>query len=341
MESFKSNLQLVFTRAHLIRFAKIILVIAALIHVYALLLRFIPVPGTILMMQRAVQGEDVRRDWTPLEDISPNLPYAVIGAEDARFCQHHGIDWKAVEQVLEERERTGRKRGGSTITQQTAKNVFLWNGGGWIRKLPESWMSLFIDAAWSKHRIMEVYLNVAEWGDGVFGAEAAAQARFGKSAKDLTLYEASLLAAVLPSPHKWRLDPPGDYVKNRAKTLRARAADVSYGGYGGCLKLDEKVNFPASQKLKPKEKTPEPKPAEDKEAKNDLPKDVAPKEVTPTETGAEQPNPDTLGTLLDNIEDTLENEPDDIPNAEAEDDTETAIEIKPLEDEAKDGTPEE
>ncbi len=222
-------------RRHLIRLLKIGLGLVLLIHIYALALRFVPVPGTLLMIQRSLSGQSIQKDWTRLEDMSPFLAYAVMGAEDSRFCEHHGVDWEAVEKVLEEREKTGRQRGGSTITQQTAKNVFLWNGGGWIRKLPETWMSLFIDAFWSKRRIMEVYLNVAEWGDGIFGAEAAAQTRFGKSAKKLTAKEAALLAAVLPSPNKWRLDPPGAYVSKRARTLKTRAYDVKIGGYGGCL----------------------------------------------------------------------------------------------------------
>ncbi len=208
------------------------------VHLYALLLRFVPVPGTILMMQRAMDGQTIRKDWTRLEEISPNLVYAVIGAEDSRFCAHSGIDWEAVKTVMDERENTARRRGGSTITQQTAKNVFLWNRGGWVRKLPETWAALFIDTVWGKRRVMEVYLNVAEWGDGIFGAEAAAQARFGKPAKDLSRREAALLAAVLPNPHKWRLDPPGPYVTQRSRQLQARLVDVKTGGYAQCAGLN-------------------------------------------------------------------------------------------------------
>lgn len=214
------------------------LVIAIILHAYALLLRFTPVPGTILMAQRTLSGETVSKTWTPLEDISPNLIYAVIGAEDSRFCEHSGVDWEAVQTVLDERERSERRRGGSTISQQTAKNVFLWNGGGWYRKLPETWMTLFIDKTWGKRRVMEVYLNVAEWGDGIFGAEAAAQVRFGKPANDLSPREAALLAAVLPNPNKWRLDPPGPYVSKRASSLVARAQDVKAGKYGACAISD-------------------------------------------------------------------------------------------------------
>lgn len=205
------------------------------LHIYALALRFVPVPGTVLMVQRAVQGEDIRRDWTRLEDISPHLVAAVMAAEDARFCQHEGIDLQAIEAALEHNETGKRRRGGSTITQQTAKNVFLWNGGGIVRKVPETWMASFIDFTWGKKRVMEVYLNVAEWGDGLFGAEAAAQARFNQPASDLTPRQAALLAAVLPSPNKWRVDPPGEYVNGRARTLQARLHVVRNEGYADCV----------------------------------------------------------------------------------------------------------
>lgn len=204
-------------------------------HLYALALIWLPVPGTVLMMQRALQGQDVRRDAVPLSDISPHLVRAVIAAEDTRFCEHEGIDREAIEKALEERRQGRGTRGASTITQQTAKNVFLWNGGGVPRKLGDMWMGVFIDQFWGKERVMEAYLNVAEWGDGLFGAEAASQARFGKSAADLTEREAALLAAVLPSPNKWRVDPPGPYVSKRAGTLQARMRVVHSQGLAACV----------------------------------------------------------------------------------------------------------
>ncbi len=206
-------------------------------HLYAIVLRVIPVPGTILMGQRAVAGETIRKTWTPIENISPHLPRAILGGEDSRFCEHRGIDFEAVQEALSDNAKGGRRRGGSTITQQTAKNVFLWNGGGYARKAVEAWFSLYINSVWGKRRTMEIYLNVAEWGDGIFGAEAAAQARFGKSAKDLTQREAALLAAVLPSPNKWRVDPPGPYVSGRASTLMQRAEVIRTSAYDACLKL--------------------------------------------------------------------------------------------------------
>jgi len=216
-------------------FVRVCLIGFLMIHAYALVLKFVRAPASILMAQRAIEGETVRRDWIPIEDISPNLVRAVIAAEDTAFCQHEGIDIEAIAKALQERDRGQGLRGASTITQQTAKNVFLWNGGGFVRKLPEAWMATFIDFAWGKRRVMEAYLNIAEWGDGVFGAEAAARARFGKSAADLTAREAALLAAVLPSPNKWRLDPPGPYVRKQAGTLQARMRTVERDGLAACV----------------------------------------------------------------------------------------------------------
>ena len=205
------------------------------VNIYAIALKFVPVPTTILMVQRSLAGEDIRRDWTPLSEISPYMVEAVLGGEDGRFCEHEGIDWEAVKLAYSENQEGGRRRGGSTITQQTAKNVFFWNGGGIVRKAGEAWFASLIDFVWGKSRVMEVYLNVAEWGDGIFGVEAATQARFGKSAKDLTRREAALLAAVLPSPNKWRLDPPTKFVSGRAGTLQQRMAVIRNSGYASCV----------------------------------------------------------------------------------------------------------
>lgn len=192
-------------------------------------------PGTALMLQRKLSGDVITHPWTPLDDISPYLVTAVIAAEDTRFCLHNGIDFEAIDKAVEESKNGKRLRGASTISQQTAKNAFFWNGGGWVRKGGEAWMTVLIESFWPKRRIMEVYLNLAEWGDGHFGAEAAAQARFGKSAKDLTPYEAALLASVLPNPHKWRVDPPGPYVRSRSYTIRSRMDQVRRDGLDVCV----------------------------------------------------------------------------------------------------------
>ena len=216
------------------RILSILALLVLLPHLYLLALRILPVPFTPTMASR-IEPYDVERDWVSLSDVSPHVVYSVIAAEDARFCTHNGIDWDAVEDARDSNARGGRRRGGSTITQQTAKNVFLWQGGGYVRKAAEAYFAYAIDFIWGKRRVMEVYLNVAEWGDGLFGIESAARERFGKPASDLTPREAALLAAVLPSPNKWRANPPGPYVSRRAGTLQARAADVRASGAAACV----------------------------------------------------------------------------------------------------------
>ncbi len=192
-------------------------------------------PGTWTMLERRLDGETVRHDWAGLDAISPHLVRAVIAADDSRFCLHAGLDVEAIREAAEDNRRGARRRGGSTISQQTAKNVFLWNGGGYVRKALEAWFTLVSETIWGKRRTMELYLNVAEWGDGLFGAEAAAQARFKKSARDLTKQEAALLAAVLPSPNKWRAVNPGPYVRGRAATIRKRMDIVRRDGLDQCV----------------------------------------------------------------------------------------------------------
>lgn len=159
--------------------------------------RFVPVPST-LMLGRWITFQPVERQWTALADISPALIRAVIASEDQRYCQHAGVDWVELNTVLEDEDGPGR--GASTLTMQTAKNVFLWPGRSYIRKGLEIPLALAIDLAWGKQRVMEVYLNVAEWGDGLYGAEAAAQRYFKKAATGLTRQEAARLAAALPNP---------------------------------------------------------------------------------------------------------------------------------------------
>lgn len=201
----------------------------------AVIYRFLPTPGTFTMLERRIDGVDVTHEWTPLEEISPHLVRAVIAAEDSRYCLHKGIDVDAVMDAAKDNRNGGRRRGGSTISQQTAKNAFLWNGGGWVRKGLEAWFTLVAETVWGKRRTMEIYLNVAEWGDGYFGAGAAARGRFGKSAADLTKQEAALLAAVLPSPNKWRAVNPGPYVRGRAATIRKRMDVVRNEGLDSCV----------------------------------------------------------------------------------------------------------
>ncbi len=218
-----------------VKWAAIIAILGPLVWVMAY--RFIEAPGTILMVQRSMAGQTVQRDTVSLDNISPHLVRAVIAAEDAKFCVHNGFDTDAIQKALKSNAKSKKVRGGSTISQQTAKNLFLWPQRDWIRKGLEAYFTGLIDYAhlWPKRRIMEAYLNAAEWGDGLFGAEAAAQSRFGVSAKDLSPRQAALLAAVLPSPNKWRAVNPGPYVRRRAASIEARMWVVRNQGLDLCV----------------------------------------------------------------------------------------------------------
>lgn len=198
--------------------------------------RFLPVPITWLMVQRLFEGEGLRRDWKPIDKIDRDLVYAVIAAEDARYCEHRGFDMEAIQKALRANERRpNRLRGGSTISQQTAKNVFLWPDRSWVRKGLEAGYTVLIETVWGKRRIVEVYLNVAEWGPGVYGAEAAARHWFGKSASNLTRREAARLAAILPSPRRYKAAAPGPYVRRRGGRVQAQIDDVRDGGLAACV----------------------------------------------------------------------------------------------------------
>lgn len=197
--------------------------------------RFVPPLPTWLMISRAVAGDGLDYRWRGLSDISPHLVTSVIAAEDATFCAHRGFDMKAIENALKANEKGGRIRGGSTISQQTAKNVFLWPSRDWVRKGLEAGYTVVIEAVWGKRRIMEMYLNVAEFAPGVYGAEAAARRLFGKSARDLTPREAARLAAVLPSPRRYRAGSPGPYVRRYSGTIQARARVVRNQGLADCV----------------------------------------------------------------------------------------------------------
>lgn len=191
-------------------------------------------PPTFNMAGVAMKGVEVRQKWVDLKDISPHLVRAVIASEDQNFCSHHGFDMKEIQKAMQEAENGGDLRGASTISQQTAKNVFLWNGGGWARKGGEAYFTVLSEWMWSKPRIMEIYLNVAEWGDGIFGAEMAAQERFGVSAKDLTPRQAAALAAVLPSPNRWKIN--GSYATGRRNTkIQALMGMVRRDGLDKCV----------------------------------------------------------------------------------------------------------
>lgn len=193
------------------------------------LYRFVPVPVTPLAIIRCVQqandpNRDVRlnKDWVSMDRISPYMAQAVIGSEDMNFMEHNGFDFEAIEKAIQHNKSSKKKVGASTISQQTAKNVFLWNGRNWIRKGLEAYFTVLIEAVWPKERILEVYLNVIEFGDGIYGVEAAAQHYYHKPAEKLNRSEAAMLAAILPSPLRWSPVHPTKYLRQRqAHILRA------------------------------------------------------------------------------------------------------------------------
>ena len=202
--------------------------------------RFLPVPATFLMATRLTEGEGWDYRWRSLDRISPRLVEAVIASEDSTFCAHRGFDMEAIERALKanarsEQRGSGRIRGGSTISQQTAKNAFLWPGRDWIRKGLEAGYTVAIETVWGKRRIMEVYLNVAEWAPGVYGAEAASRHWFDKSADDLTAREAARLAAILPSPRRYSASSPGPYVRRRTSRIQAAMGTVREQGLAACV----------------------------------------------------------------------------------------------------------
>ncbi|WP_428223955.1 monofunctional biosynthetic peptidoglycan transglycosylase [Flavobacterium sp.] len=191
------------------------------------LFKFVPVPFTPLMLIRAIEnkaeGKEMKcaHDWVPIEDLSMNLQKAVISSEDGLFLRHNGFDFTAMNKAFKGNLKGKKLKGGSTISQQTAKNVFLWQGRSYVRKVLEAYYTVLIELIWGKKRIMEVYLNSIEMGDGVYGAEAACQYWFHKSAKSLTKYEAASIAAILPNPRKYKAVGSSSYVERRKnKTIR-------------------------------------------------------------------------------------------------------------------------
>ncbi|WP_299259438.1 monofunctional biosynthetic peptidoglycan transglycosylase [uncultured Aquimarina sp.] len=184
--------------------------------------KWIDVPATPLMGIRNFQSENpipIKHQWVPLNDISKNLQLAVICSEDQRFIAHNGFDTKAIQKAILAHKAGKRLRGASTISQQTAKNVFLWPQRSWVRKGLESYFTFLIETLWSKERILEIYLNSIEMGDEIYGAEAAAKFWFNKSSKDLNANEAAAIAAILPNPRKYLADPPSNYVQKRKEWI--------------------------------------------------------------------------------------------------------------------------
>lgn len=205
-----------------------ILITVAWVGLYAI----VPPPITATMM---MDENGVTKDWTGFADISPNMVRAVIAAEDGKFCSHNGFDTEAIQKAIERNAQGGRIRGGSTISQQVAKNAFLWQGGGFFRKGLEAYFTFLIETIWSKHRIMEVYLNIAETGIGTYGVQVGAQRYFKKDAKDLTGIEAARIAAALPLPKKRAVNGASGFTRRYGNTIAARINVVRNEGLDSCI----------------------------------------------------------------------------------------------------------
>jgi monofunctional biosynthetic peptidoglycan transglycosylase len=188
---------------------------------YIILLKWVNPPITMTQLVSWVSGHGLKRDYVSRKKISPQARLAVIASEDQLYTDHNGFDWKSIKKAMAyNKKKPGRIRGGSTISQQVAKNVFLWQGRSWIRKGLETYFTFMIELIWGKKRILEVYLNVIEMGDGIFGIEAASQAYFNKPAKNLTKQEAALIAACLPNPKRYKVKPASSWLIRRSIAIQ-------------------------------------------------------------------------------------------------------------------------
>ncbi len=202
-----------------------------------LVLRFVPPPASAYMLERRVSQAlrkhafTIRYHWVPFDKIAPVAPLAMVAGEDQTFPFNHGFDIASIRSAIDVAEDGGRLRGASTITQQTARNLFLWSGGGFFRKGLEAYFTVLIDVTWPKRRVIEVYANIAELGDGIYGVEAASQAYFHEPAARLTKHQAALLAAVLPNPRGWHANHPSAYVQRRAAWIERQMTQLGGVGY--------------------------------------------------------------------------------------------------------------
>jgi monofunctional biosynthetic peptidoglycan transglycosylase len=223
---------------------KLLLWFAVASALLVLLLRWVPPPATALMLERKIeswnsgQPVNLQRSWRPWQELPDDLKMAVIAGEDQKFANHWGFDVSAIKAALEHNQQGGSVRGASTLSQQVAKNLFLWSGRSWLRKGLEAWFTGLIELLWPKERILEVYLNSVEWGDGVFGAEAAAKHHFNISASYLNSRQASQLAAVLPNPIRWSAGKPDAYIQRRASWIRQQVRQLGGSHYLNQLKAE-------------------------------------------------------------------------------------------------------
>ena len=262
---------------------------------WVLAYRYINPPITVTMLGDIFAGRGATRDWMPVGQIDRDMVRAAIAAEDSKFCQHDGFDFEAIEDAMKRNASGGRIRGGSTISQQTAKNAFLWQGGGYFRKGLEAWFTFLTEQMWPKRRIMEVYLNLAETGIGTYGVNAGSERYFGHDASAMTRTEAARIAAVLPLPKKRGAVAPKGFTRRYGNTLAARIGVVARDGLDACVYVG--ANAPRERTPEPTSKGSRPLPGEEYESARTLPpveEPVAlPPEADSTATGDDpaQPNP--------------------------------------------------
>ncbi len=232
---------------------KLVVALFLLSILWVIALRFVPPPVTVTMLGDLVAGRGIAKDWMSLNAMDRDMVRAAIGAEDSKFCAHNGFDIEAIEDAMKRNASGGRIRGGSTISQQTAKNVFLWQGGGYVRKGVEAYFTFLIENVWGKRRIMEVYLNVAETGIGTYGANAGSQRYFGHDASAMSAAEAARIAAILPLPKKRGAVAPKGFTKRYGNSIAARVGVVGRDGLDACVYAGTKAPV---NKAPPKVKKP-------------------------------------------------------------------------------------
>ena len=248
---------------------KLILAFFIISLLWVLAYRFVNPPITINMIGDLIHGRGLHKDWMPIGQIDRDMVRASIAAEDSKFCTHHGFDVEAIEDAMKRNASGGRIRGGSTTSQQTAKNAFLWNGGGYARKGAEAWFTFLIEHLWGKRRIMEVYLNLAETGIGTYGVNAGSQRYFGHDASAMSPTEAARIAAVLPLPKKRGAIAPKGFTRRYGNTIAARIGVVARGGLDACVYQGGPV--PVNKAPPPVSKAPRPQPGEEYENPKPLP----------------------------------------------------------------------
>ena len=248
---------------------KLVLAFFLISILWVLAYRFINPPITFTMIGDLVAGRGATRDWMPIGQIDRDMVRASIAAEDSKFCQHSGLDFEAIEDAMKRNASGGRIRGGSTISQQTAKNAFLWNGGGYARKGVEAWFTFLIEHLWGKRRIMEVYLNLAETGIGTYGVNAGSERYFGHDASAMSPTEAARIAAVLPLPKKRGAVAPKGFTRRYGNTIAARLGVVGRDGLDTCVY--QGIAAPVNKAPPPVTRAPRPLPGEEYESAKPLP----------------------------------------------------------------------